>query len=154
MSDAVGTRRSRLRWWLGALALSLALNLFFLGMVAGHFRHRHRLAALSQRERFERIAADLNMNDTQTAAFQQFQTILRVDGAQMRSANASSWARMADPATTPDQITALLTGTVKKRTEFQQHAADAMAKFLATLTPAQRATFIDEGRNAGRSRRK
>jgi len=154
MSDAAGTRPSRRRWLLGALAASLALNLFFLGTVAGHFRHHRRLAGMSQRERFERVAADLKMNDAQTAAFQNFQTTMRVHGAAMRAANATAWARIADPATSPDQITALLGSAVKNRSEFQQDAANAMGKFLLTLTPTQRATFVDEARNNTRPARR
>ena len=152
MSDAAGTHPSRRRWLIVVVAASLALNLFFVGMVAGHFRHRHRLAAPNPRERFERIAADLKLNDAQMAAFQHFQTTLRTNGAAMRAANAAAWARMADPATSPDQITELLNSTVKSRTEFQQDVANAMGKFLASLTPAQRADFIDKARNTARPR--
>jgi uncharacterized membrane protein len=147
MSDAAGTLPSRRRWLIVVVAVSIALNLFFIGMVAGHFRHRHRLAPLNQRERFERIAADLKMSDPQRAAFQRFQTILRANGAAMRAANAAAWARIADPETSTDQISELLNSTVKNRNEFQQDVANAMGKFLASLTPAQRANFIDEARN-------
>jgi hypothetical protein len=121
-------------------------------MIAGHFRHRHRLAEPNQRQRFERIAADLKLNDVQMAAFQHFQSILRTNGAAMRAANAAAWARIADPATSPDQITQLLSSTVKNRTAFQQDVADAMGKFLASLTATQRASFIDEARNTARPR--
>ncbi len=152
MSDAVGTRPSRRRWLIVVVAVSVALNLIFVGMVAGHFRHRHRLVVLNQRERFERIAADLKLSDTQAAAFRQFQTSLRTHGAAMRAANAAAWARIADPATSSDQITTLLDSTVKNRIEFQQDIANAMGKFLASLTPTQRATFVDEARNTPRPR--
>jgi uncharacterized membrane protein len=152
MSDAAGTHPSRRRWLIVVVAVSIALNLFFVGMVAGHFRHRHRLPVMNQRERFERIAADLNLNDVQTAAFRQFQTTLRTNGAAMRAANAAAWARIADPATSPDQITTLLASTVKNRTEFQQDIANAMGKFLGSLTPTQRATFVDEARNTAHPR--
>lgn len=147
MSDVAGTPPSRRRWLIVVVAVSIALNLFFIGMVAGHFRHGHRLASLNQRERFERIAADLKMNDAQRTAFQRFQTILRANGAAMRAANVAAWARIADPETSPDQITELLNTTVKNRTQFQQDVANAMGKFLTSLTPAQRANFIDEARN-------
>jgi uncharacterized membrane protein len=152
MSDAAGTHPSRRRWLIVVVAVSIALNLFFVGMVAGHFRHRHRLVVMNQRERFERIAADLNLNDIQTAAFRQFQTTMRTNGAAMRAANAAAWARIGDPATSPDQITTLLASTVKNRTEFQQDIANAMGKFLASLTPTQRATFVDEARNTAHPR--
>ncbi len=41
MTDVVGTRPSRRRWLIVALAVSVALNLFFIGMIAGHMHGRH-----------------------------------------------------------------------------------------------------------------
>jgi uncharacterized membrane protein len=153
MTDAVGTRPSRRRWLIVALTVSVALNLFFVGLIAGHVRRHHPPPTLAQRERFEHIANELGLNDTQRATFQTFQSAMRQHGAAMRAANTATWAKIADPATPPDQIPSLLGGTVKNRTEFQQTVADTLGKFLATLTPDQRATFVEEARNPGRHRR-
>lgn len=153
MTDVVGTRPSRRRWLIVALTVSVALNLFFIGMIAGHMHGRHPPQPFAQRERFEHIAAELGLNDTQHAAFQKFELAMRQRGAAMRAANAAVWAKIADPATPPDQIPAMLGSTVKTRTELQQEMADTLGKFLATLTPDQRATFVDEARNPSRHRR-
>ena len=88
-------------------------------------------------------------NDTQHAAFQQFQRRGSHGGGMHRN-NAGIWAKIADPATPPDQIAGLLEGTVKNRIEFQQGVATALGKFLATLTPEQRAKFIAEARQPAR----
>jgi uncharacterized membrane protein len=154
VTDAAGTRSSRRRWLIIALTVSVALNLFLVGVFASHM-HRHRgppPQAMAPRERLEHIAADLELNDAQKAAFGQFETTLRQHGATMRRANMADWAKIAEPATGPDQIAPLLADTVKNRTAFQQDVADAMGKFLASLTPAQRAAFIEEARNPGHHR--
>lgn len=153
MTDAAGTGSSRRRWLIVALTVSVALNLFFVGVIAGHVHFRHPPPPLAQRERFEHIAGDLGLNDTQLAAFQQFQSAMRLHGASMRATNSAIWAKIADPTTAPDQIRGLLSGTVKSRAEFQQDTADALAKFLSSLTPDQRATFIEEARTPGDHRR-
>jgi uncharacterized membrane protein len=145
MSDAAGTQPSRRRWLLIALTVSLAFNLFLVGVFAGHMHTRHG-PPMGPHERFAHIAAELGLNDTQKAAFGQFETVLRQHGGTMHRANMAAWAKIADPATGADQIAALLSGTVKNRTEFQQDVADAMGKFLASLTPQQRASFIAAAR--------
>ncbi len=150
MTDAVGTRPSRRRWLIVALTVSVALNLFFIGMIAGHMRGHRPAPPFAQRERFEHIIDGLGLNDTQRAAFQKFQSAMRQHGAAMRAANTVTWAKIADPATPPDQIPTLLGGTVKNRTEFQQDVADTLGKFLATLTPDQRTRFVEEARKPDR----
>lgn len=142
MTDGAGTPPSRRRWLIVALTVSLAINLLLIGMFAGSMRHHH--GPIGPRERFEHIAAELKLNDAQRAAFAQFQASFRQQGLAMRQANQAAWAKIADPATGPDQIAALLNDTVKSRTAFQQQVADAMGKFLASLTPQQRADFIEE----------
>lgn len=159
MTDAAGTPPSRRRWLIVVVAVSVALNMFFIGVMAGHMHGRHPHPPPpppgqfgQQRERFDRIIVDLGLNDAQKAAFQQFQTVMRQHGTAMRTAIAAAWAKIADPATTPDQIPALLDGMVKNRTDFQQDLTGAMGKFLATLTPKQRAEFIEEARDPGHRR--
>ena len=145
MTVAAGTPPSRRRWLIIALTVSVAINLFIAGLVVGHFHRLHRPPA-GMHNRFEHIVGNLGLTETQNAAFREFQTALRVHGAAMRTANAAAWAKIADPATKPDQIPALLAQTVKNRTEFQQDIATAMGKFLASLKPEQRATFIEQAR--------
>jgi uncharacterized membrane protein len=151
MTDVAGTPPSRRRWLIVALTVSVALNLFLLGVIAGHMHHRPP-PPLAMRERFERIANRLAMNDTQKQAFQQFEATLRRNGAAMRASNLAAWAKIGDPTVAPDQIAPLLTDAVKTKAQFQQENAALFAKFLATLTPDQRATFVDEARNSGRHR--
>jgi len=150
MTDAAGASPPRRRWLIVALTVSLALNLFLVGVFAGHVHRHPHLASMNQRERLQHIADGLSLNDAQKAAFAQLETAMRQHGAAMRRANMAAWAKVADPATPPDQIAALLAGSVKNRTAFQQEISDALGKFLATLTPEQRANFVDEMRIASR----
>jgi Spy/CpxP family protein refolding chaperone len=143
MTDGAGTPPSRRRWLIVALTVSLAINLFLIGLFAGSMRHHHGPPP-GPHERFEQIAADLGLNDAQKAAFGQFTTTLREQGGAMRRANMAAWTKIADPSTGPDQIAALLNGTVKNRTDFQQDVANSLGKFLTALTPEQRATFIEK----------
>jgi uncharacterized membrane protein len=143
MTDGAGTRPSRRRWPIVALTVSVALNLFLIGLFAGSMRHHHGPPP-GLHERFAHIAAALGLNDAQKAAFDQFTTTLHKQASAMRAANMEAWAKIADPGTGPDQIAALLNSTVKNRTDFQQDVANALGKFLASLTPEQRATFIEQ----------
>lgn len=151
MTDVAGTPPSRRRWLLVALTVSVALNLFLLGVIAGHMHHGPP-PQLGQRERFERIAGRLGLNGAQNTAFQQFEGTMRRNGAAMRAASAATWAKIGDPGTEPGQIAALIQETMKARTQFQQDTATAFGTFLSTLTARQRATFVDEARKPGHHR--
>ena len=153
MTDAVGASPPRRRWLIVALTVSLALNLFLVGVFAGHIHRHPHPQGMNPRERIQHIADGLNLNDAQKAAFASLEAAMRQHGAKMRRNNMAAWAKIADPATPADQIAPLLEGTVKNRTEFQSQVADAFAKFLATLTPDQRARFIDEMRTDRRHMR-
>jgi uncharacterized membrane protein len=145
MTDAAGTSPARRRWLVVALTVSLALNLFLVGVFAGHMHTRHG-PPLGPRERIEHIVADLELNDAQKAAFDRFEVAFRQHSGPMRRANAEVWAKIGNPTTGQDQIAALLGSAMKNRLEFQQTVSNALGAFLATLTPAQRVKFVEEAR--------
>jgi uncharacterized membrane protein len=150
MTDAAGASPPRRRWLIVALTVSLAFNLFLVGVFAGHVHRHPHLPPSSLHERLQHIAEGLSLNDAQKTAFAQLELTMRQHGAQMRRSNVAAWAKIGDPATPSGEIGDLLGGTVKNRTAFQQEVADAFGKFLATLTPEQRASFVDEMRLPGR----
>jgi Spy/CpxP family protein refolding chaperone len=147
MSDAAGTGTSRRGWlFFVVLTVSLALNLFFIGVIAGSLPASHHEGG--GRGRFERIIDGMALTAGQKSAFHDFQKTLREHGKAMHHANMQVWSKIADPATGQDQIAPLLSSAEKNRTDFQQDVAGTLAKFLGSLTPAQRAEFIREARAA------
>ncbi|HEY5208352.1 MAG TPA: hypothetical protein VIJ42_02785 [Stellaceae bacterium] len=145
MSDAAGTRASRRGWlFFAVLTISLALNLFFLGVIAGSLPAMHHEGR--GHDRFERIVGGMALSPPQLAAFRDFQKILRQHGAAMHRANMGVWTKIADPATGQDQLAPLLDSAVKNRDDFQHDVSGALTKFLGLLTPAQRAEFVREAR--------
>jgi Spy/CpxP family protein refolding chaperone len=136
--------RGRLLWL--ALILSLTLNIFFLG---GLFWSR--LAAeqgSTPEERFTRAANSLNLSPDQHEAFQQFATDVREHSRHFHEANGpliqQVWAELAKPQ--PDQalIASLVDQTAENRHSYQRDMTGTLSRFLATLTPEQRAQFIEK----------
>ncbi len=145
MSVAAGTPPSR-RWWLiVVLAASIALNLFFISVIAGT---AVQMRAGGPAERFERIGARLQLNPDQQAALRVFVVTLRQRGKAARDINMAIWKQLGDPALDQAQIPALLDKTVQGRAAFQSALAAALGQFLQTLSPEQRAAFIT-GTTAG-----
>jgi uncharacterized membrane protein len=139
MSVAAGTKPSR-RWWLiVVLTLSLALNLFFIGVIVGTAAE---MRAGGPAERFERIGARLQLNPDQEAALRAFLVTLRQRGRATREVNMSVWKQLGDPALDKAQIPTLLEKSVQNRADFQAALATALGQFLETLSAEQRAAFV------------
>ncbi|HEX4112384.1 MAG TPA: periplasmic heavy metal sensor [Stellaceae bacterium] len=146
MTDVAGARPPRRRWpVIVALTVSVALNLFFVGVIAGSMSVLHHGGNVH--DRFEQIVGEMALSPGQRAAFRDFQATLRQHGAAMHRANMAIWSKIADPSTGQDQIAALLDSTVQNRTKFQQDVVASLEKFLAALTPEQRAAFVSKARN-------
>jgi uncharacterized membrane protein len=150
MTAADGIRPARRRWLIGALVVSLAVNLFLIGVAVGTI-------ALVRAESgppgwLARVAERLQLTPAQLEAFRHFQAVARQHGHAMRETNGKIWATLGDPATKPDQIAGLIDESVKNRTQFQQEVATAFGQFLTSLTPEQRARFISGARAAHRFR--
>lgn len=144
MTDT-GGRPPRRRWLIVIVAVSLALNLFFIGATAG--------TAIMMREqkapggRFERIAGKLQLDQGQQALFHAFMTVMRQGGKTMREANLAIWLQIGDSTLDKAKIGPLLDKSVRNRGAFQEEVAAALAQFLDGLTPAQRARFVEASRN-------
>jgi Spy/CpxP family protein refolding chaperone len=141
--EAKAGPRSRLLWV--ALILSLTLNIFFLGGLLWS-----RLAAehvSTPAERFAQLANSLSLSPDQHDAFQQFATDARERGRHLQEANGpliqQVWAELAKPQ--PDQalIANLVDQATENRRSYQRDMTATLSRFLATLTPEQRAKFIE-----------
>jgi uncharacterized membrane protein len=138
-----GFRRLRLPWIL--LALSLALNLFFIGgvfWVRTEAHHRH----LGPAERVEQVAQDLSLDANQRAAFDGFIRTVRDKARQLRETNQplidEAWQDFAKAQPDEAALDKLVEAAADNRRGFQIEAGRALRGFLGVLTEDQRARFI------------
>ena len=148
LAEASG-RRAAGGWlvWL-ALAVSLTLNVFFVGgLVWSHFNVPPPRTAL---QRFQLVAAELQLTGPQKEAFEHFAVEMRRSGMQLHEGvqplMQHVWEELgkAQPdeaalARSVDQIT-------DNRRAYQHHLTQGLTRFLATLSPEQRARFIELAR--------
>jgi len=135
--------RGRLVWV--ALALSLTLNVFFVGGLTWM-----KLSArpnLTPIERMQHVVQALNPTDDQRLAFEQFLRVARMRGRFLRETNQplleKIWAEMAKPTPDDDAVAKLSAEIDKNREAFQKELAGALQGFIKTLTPDQRVKFAD-----------
>ena len=125
------------------LALSLALNIFFIGglvytkIVMEHWRRPPLLA----------LANELKLTPDQRKTFREFAQAVRTGGMALREANsklgAQIWDELSKPQPDQDKIAQVLTQVADNRRNFQAIVAKALLPFLESLTPEQRAKFIE-----------
>jgi uncharacterized membrane protein len=141
---ARGATRHPLLW--AALTLSLVLNLCF---VAGALWIRIQAPALpvSPAERLQRIGAELALDPQQREAFERYFENLRSHMQQMRETveplMSAAWSELAKPDA--DQATAarLFDEAGQARRGLQRELLAPTLSFLATLSPEQRAKFVE-----------
>jgi uncharacterized membrane protein len=130
--------QGRLVWIV--LALSLTLNVFFIGGLLWVRIFLHPFPPPMQR--IERLGRSLSLNDTQRDAFDQFLRVIELHGRFTRETNDAVldqiWGELSKP--TPNDATVLqLTNEIySNRTAFQKEASGSLMAFIKTLNPAQR----------------
>jgi uncharacterized membrane protein len=127
-----------------ALALSLALNLFF---VAGALWTRfHEPAQLTREERLDQVATALALDPQQRAAFAQYsQTMLEQLEATRQAASPlvrATWAEVIKPQPNEAKVMELLDQAAGVRRRHLNEITEATIRFLRTLTPEQREKFV------------
>jgi uncharacterized membrane protein len=141
---ARGATRHPLLWVV--LTLSLLLNLCF---VAGALWIRVQGPALpaSPAERLQRIGTELVLDPQQRQAFEQYSENVRAHMQQMRDTveplMSAAWSELAKPDA--DQATAarLFDEAGQARRGLQRELLAPTLAFLATLSPEQRAKFVE-----------
>jgi uncharacterized membrane protein len=141
---ARGTTRHPLLWV--ALTLSLLLNLCF---VAGALwiRIQGPPPPASPAERLQRVGAELALDPQQRRAFDQYFENVRAHMQQMRDTveplMSAAWSELAKPDA--DQATAarLFDEAGQARRSLQRELLAPTLAFLATLSPEQRAKFVE-----------
>lgn len=141
--------RARLVWI--ALALSLTLNVFFIGGLLWVKLSMH--PPLLPIERMERLGRNLNLNDDQRLAFEQFVRVVRLRGRFARETNQPLleriWTEMAKPTPNDEVVQRLGAEINQNRMAFQKEASAALLSFVKTLSPEQRAKLAEIARGAG-----
>jgi len=133
---------ARLPWIL--LALSLALNLFFIGGVFWMRSQWH--GPMGPAERIERVAKQLTLDADQRAAFERFVRAIRMKARDLRETNQplidEAWQDFAKAEPDEAAIDKLFEAAANNRRSFQIETGRALRAFLAVLNEDQRAAFI------------
>ncbi len=142
-AEARSGTRVRLLWV--ALALSLTLNIFF---VAGLLWSRAAEPMVRPfPERLAQVADEINLSQDQRVAFQQLLRELQDRRELLRDSNHPIFQRIWDQlgAAQPDQaiIGRLVDEATENRRAYQMDLSAAFGRFLATLSPDQRARFVE-----------
>lgn len=135
--------RGRLLWL--ALALSLTLNICFVGglvwsrMTAWHM--------LTPAERMQQVAQEFHLTPDQRDAFRQFVLQIHQRTMQLRESNGPLvqriWEELGKPQPDQDAIGKLMDEATENRHAYQRSMIVVLGHFLASLSPEQRAQFID-----------
>jgi uncharacterized membrane protein len=144
---ARSNERQHLLWVL--LALSLALNLFFVGG-ALWIRIQGPPLPMSPEERLQRIGAQLTLDPQQKQAFEQYSQTVRTRMRQMHEAVDPlinhAWSEMAKPGADGARVVQLFEEAGQARRGFMRELAPITLSFLATLSPEQRTKFVELAR--------
>jgi len=127
------------------LILSAILNLCFIAGAAWTRLHEPaRSGDLEQR--YQRMAAELNLEPQQRAGFDAYVAAMRTRTEKMREQVGplinAAWEEIAKPQADVAQVMRLFDDAAQKRREFQRETTARTLDFLAILTPAQRAKFV------------
>jgi uncharacterized membrane protein len=138
-----GARFNRLK---ALLALSLALNLFF---VAGALWIRIHASPppISPEQRLEQMSAELGLNPKQKTAFAQYSRAMREHMQAMRDAVrpqiAKAWSEVAKPQADEVRVMQLLDEAAQTRHRYVHDLTATTLAYLATLSADQRAKFVE-----------
>jgi Spy/CpxP family protein refolding chaperone len=139
-----GSARQHLLWV--ALALSLALNLCFIGG-ALWIRIQGPPTPMYPEERLERIGSELALDPGQRQAFNVYSDAVRAHLQQMRDAveplMSAARAELAKPDADEATVVQLFDEAAQTRRSFQREMIGKTMSFLAILSSEQRAKFVE-----------
>lgn len=139
-----GNVRQHLLWVV--LALSLVLNLCF---VAGALwiRIQGPPPPMNAEERLQRIGTQLALDSQQKEAFEQYAQAVRARMQLMHKAVdpliGNAWSEVAKPDADEAKVVQLFDEAGQARRSFMRELAPITLSFLATLSPEQRAKFVE-----------
>lgn len=147
---SIGMRRgTRQPLFWAILALSLALNLCFIGG-ALWIRFQGPSLPMNPEQRLQQIGPQLALDTQQKLAFDQY---VQAVSSQMRSMHeaieplvGNAWSELAQPDADDAKVMQLFDQAAEQRRIFRRELATATFSFLAKLSPAQRAKFVELAR--------
>jgi uncharacterized membrane protein len=133
------------RLMLSLLALSVALNLFFVAGAAW-IRLHPSAESLTPEQRYRQMATELGLDVQQRVAFDRYVAAMRARTANMRQQLVpligGAWEEIERPQADAAQVMRLLDEAAEKRLEFLHEGTAQTLAFLAVLSPTQRAKFV------------
>jgi uncharacterized membrane protein len=144
VDTALAGRSVRQQIWWAAVALSLALNLFF---VAGALWTRlHVPPPLTREARFDEMAAALALDPQQRQAFASYSQTMRTQLEEMRDLVQplvrAAWAEVSRPQPDEAKVMQFLDRAVEVRRAHLAQITTLTIGFLKKLSPEQRAKFV------------
>jgi uncharacterized membrane protein len=123
-----------------ALALSLALNVFFIGgLLYSKF--------VTPTPPLMQLGRELNLEPDQRKAFQAFLQVVWRKGAALRDANLATgrkiWDELSQPKPDAQKLSEDFAEIANNRRDYQTAVATALLPFLETLSAEQRRRFIE-----------
>ena len=147
LADSATHSGGRQHWWKVLLAVSLALNLFFV-IGALWIRMQAPPPPLTPEDRLEHVAGDLDLDNYQRQAFVKYSKAMRGLFRTMHQAvqplMSSAWTEMAKPEADEAKIMQLFDQAAQQRRTLAHDMTTATLSFLATLSPEQRSRFVKE----------
>ena len=148
LADIAAGSTARRNWWKVPLALSLVLNLFFVG--GALWIRVHAPPPLSPEQRLERIGGQLGLDAGQQRAFAQYsQTVHGLMQSMHQAVQpmfANAWAEIGKPHADEATVMQLFDQADQERRRYMRQLTSATLSFLATLSPEQRAKFVQLAR--------
>jgi uncharacterized membrane protein len=125
-----------------ALALSLALNIFFVGgLVYGRYMRPGPGAPLVA------LGQELDLTPVQRGAFRDFIQVARTRGEALRQANlklgVQIWDEISKPEPDREKLATLIGQVADNRRDYQAAVTGALIPFLGTLDHERRRHFVD-----------
>ncbi len=146
LAHAVAQRETRRHLWRVVLALSLALNLFF--VVGALWIRVHAPAApITPEQRLEQMGTELGLDAQQRRAFADYSHTMRqrlqAMHQAMRPLISQAWSEVAKPQADETKVMQLLDQAGQTRRAFAGQLTTTTLSFLATLSPEQRSKFVE-----------
>jgi Spy/CpxP family protein refolding chaperone len=153
LAEPAARRGARGHWWKAVLAFSLALNLFFV-IGALWIRIHSPAPMLSPEDRLDQMAGELGLDAHQRQAFAHYSQIMRERLQAMHNAVqpliAGAWAEVGKPQADESKVMQLFDQAAQERRHFVGDLTTTTLSFLATLSPEQRAKFVQLARHRPR----
>jgi uncharacterized membrane protein len=144
VDTALAGRSIRQQIWWAAVALSLALNLFF---IAGAlWTHLHVPPAVTREGRFDEMARALALDPRQRRAFAGYSQMMRTQLEQTRDLAQplvrDAWTEVSRPQPEEAKVMQLLDRAAEVRRLHLAQITTLTIGFLKKLSPEQRAKFV------------